>query len=323
MMNRLFFELMQVSTGQLDCLSRGPSPEEWQELYTLAREQNVVGACYQGTVRLFDFGLRAPQNLIIDWMNEAEDLREQCQLTEQSYLALLKKLNERSLRYSVITGQGMSYYYTDELHDLRRPNGIDIFVHGGKDLLIKFLKQDGQENFKDDGRMVYFNVSNDTQVRLHYSLKVGKSSGRNKKLNLWLKQNDNQLFLYDGELTMPSPAMSVVLTLLSLYNQFRSKKLTMCSLMDYYFVLRKVSGQFETFKGGQTFDDVMRSLRLSRFAHGVMWLMQEVMGLERQYMPGDPLEEEGRFLLGEISYDNNLIAKWGHLLMHYRWSDIF
>ena len=141
MMNRLFFELMQVSTGQLDCLSRGPSPEEWQELYTLAREQNVVGACYQGTVRLFDFGLRAPQNLIIDWMNEAEDLREQCQQTEQSYLALLKKLNERSLRYSVITGQGMTYYYTDELHDLRRPNGIDIFVHGGKDLLLSLGRQ--------------------------------------------------------------------------------------------------------------------------------------------------------------------------------------
>ena len=47
-MEKLFFELMQVAVGQLDCLSRGPSPEEWAELYQMAKRQAVTGICYSG-----------------------------------------------------------------------------------------------------------------------------------------------------------------------------------------------------------------------------------------------------------------------------------
>lgn len=74
-MEKLFYELMQVAVGQLDCLSRGPSPEEWQELYATAQRQNVVGICYRGVERLFEFGLRAPQDVSIDWMSETEEIR--------------------------------------------------------------------------------------------------------------------------------------------------------------------------------------------------------------------------------------------------------
>jgi len=71
--DKLFFELLQVSVGQLDCLTRGPSPEEWDMLYEMSRRQNVVGLCYQGLQRLFEFGLRAPQDISIDWMAAAEE----------------------------------------------------------------------------------------------------------------------------------------------------------------------------------------------------------------------------------------------------------
>lgn len=73
-MSELFFELIQVSTGQLDCLSRGPSPEEWQQLYDLSKRHGLTALCYQGVVRLFEYGLRAPQDLSIDWMADAEEL---------------------------------------------------------------------------------------------------------------------------------------------------------------------------------------------------------------------------------------------------------
>lgn len=321
-MDRLFYELMQVAMGQIDCLERGPSPEEWQDLHTLAQGEDVVGACYQSSVHLFDFGLRAPQDLILDWMNEAEELREQCELTEQRYQTLLKKMNERSLRFTMIAGQGMTYYYNDELHDLRKPDGIDFFIYGGKEHAEKFVKLTGQQEVRDDGSIVYLDTWADTEVRLHYRLKAGKASGRNKSFDRWLRQNNDALFRHDGELTIPSPSMSAVLTMLSLYNQFLSKSLTMRSLMDYYFILRKSDGQFESFKGGQSFDALMKSLHLSRFSRGMMWVMQEIMGLERKYMPSEPMEDEGRFLIGEISCENGPFTRWKHLLAHYRWSEL-
>ena len=75
-MRKLFFELIQVSVGQLDCVSRFPEPNEWQKFYELAKKQAVIGICYHGVSKLFDYGLVAPQELSLDWMAEAEEIKE-------------------------------------------------------------------------------------------------------------------------------------------------------------------------------------------------------------------------------------------------------
>jgi hypothetical protein len=54
-MEQLFYELIQVSTKQLDCLSRGPEPEEWHELHDMAHQQQMTGICYRGVQALFEF----------------------------------------------------------------------------------------------------------------------------------------------------------------------------------------------------------------------------------------------------------------------------
>ena len=75
-MNKLFFELMQVSVGQLDCVGRFPEPDEWRKFHDLAKSQAVVGICHHGVTKLFDYGLVAPQELSLDWMSEAEEIKE-------------------------------------------------------------------------------------------------------------------------------------------------------------------------------------------------------------------------------------------------------
>ncbi|MBQ7514345.1 MAG: hypothetical protein IJS95_08195 [Prevotella sp.] len=72
----LFFELIQVATGQLDCLTRGPEPDEWQKIFEYSKQQHVEGVGYHGVTRLFEFGLRAPQDISLDWMSETEEIRE-------------------------------------------------------------------------------------------------------------------------------------------------------------------------------------------------------------------------------------------------------
>ena len=72
-MQKLFFELLQVALGRLDCEDRAPLEEEWPELYRISRQQGIAGTCYQGVEKLFEFGLRGPQDLMLDWMAEAEE----------------------------------------------------------------------------------------------------------------------------------------------------------------------------------------------------------------------------------------------------------
>ena len=126
-MEKLFFELMQVAVGQLDCLSRGPSPEEWAELYQTAQRQAVAGICYNGMEKLFEFGLRAPQDVSIDWMAEAEEIRMSNTIVNKRCATIQKKLIERKIYTSVLLGQGIASCYGAELQELRQPKGIDVY----------------------------------------------------------------------------------------------------------------------------------------------------------------------------------------------------
>jgi len=322
-MKRLFNELMQISVGQLDCLSRGPSPEEWQGMYELARREGVTGVCYRSVVALFEFGLRAPQDLSIDWMAEAEEIRERGETIRRRTLSLQQKLSENGIRSSVLMGLGTSGYYGEELKNLRESASIDIYVGSNKERALRFVKRAGLENPKVDNQEVFFEKWADTPVRLHFAIKAGKTSWRNKKLEKWVSQNDELLYRRDGEMTIPSPSMNAVLQTVNLYNRFLTHHLSMRDLMDYFLLLRQIAGRPIDYQGGlKTYVDVIKALRLSRFSAGLMWLMQEVMGMKRKFLLCEPSEQEGRFLLDDIMHEYKFLNRWTHLLTYYCWRDI-
>lgn len=105
-MKELFYELLQVAVGRLECLSRGPSPEEWLALFELARQQKVEGVTYHGVECLFEYGLRAPQDVSIDWMSEAE---------------VIKERNAQARSLSRVT-----QYYPENLRTLRQSENDDL-----------------------------------------------------------------------------------------------------------------------------------------------------------------------------------------------------
>ena len=193
-MEELFYELLQVATGQLDCLSRGPEPEEWQELYQMAKRQKVVGIAYHGVEKLFEFGLRAPQDISIDWMAEAE---------------LTREYNERIKKRPALARN-----YPDTLKMLRQIDGDEL----------------------------------------------------------------------NG---VSSPAMELM------YKLYLQRKLNMRTLMDYYYWLCENAATEEPIKGNGV-------LGLSRFAQGLMWVLDATMGLKEEQMLCPEQEKEGRFLLNDI-----------------------
>lgn len=303
-MKKLFFELMQVAVGQLDCVERGPSPEEWQKLYTLAQHQSVAAICYRSVVALFEYGLRAPQDLSLDWMAEAEDLKERNRGTAKRLVALQQELEGHGVRSSLLTGAVLARFYDKELQALRQSDGSDLYVRG-------------------DVHQVNLKEWSDMDVRLCDSIKVGKSSQRSRKLEKWLLENDDQLFRKAGELTVPSYAVVVILQMVCLYNRYISGRLIMRDLLDLFFLLRWSEDSSKKFNFPRTtVEEVLKTLRLSRFSGGVMWMMQTVFALDRKNLPLAPMENEGQFLLGELMGESHRIRRWGHLLMHYRWCDL-
>ena len=303
-MRKLFFELMQVSLGQLDCVSRFPEPNEWQKFYELAKKQAVIGICYHGVTKLFDYGLVAPQELSLDWMAEAEEIKEVNRGRTRKLITLQEELQKHHLLSSVMTGPGLTRFYDRDLQMLRYTKGIDVYVFGYKNQLD-------------------LSPWADINVHILPELRVGKSRQRNNKLDKWVLQNDDLMFRKAGELVVPSHSATILIQLTNLYNLFLNKQLLMRNLMDLFFVIRFAQGDSRLFQYPQnTLEEEIKDLGLTRFTRGIMWLLQEVFALDPKFLPLEPLEEEGQFLLSQIMGDVFTFHNWWHHLWHYSWHEL-
>ena len=303
-MRKLFFELMQVSLGQLDCVSRFPEPNEWQKFYELAKKQAVIGICYHGVTKLFDYGLVAPQELSLDWMAEAEEIKEVNRGRTRKLITLQEELQKHHLLSSVMTGPGLTRFYDRELQMLRYTKGIDVYVFGYKNQI-------------DLAQWA------DINVRILPELRVGKSRQRNNKLDKWVLQNDDLMFRKAGELVVPSHSATILIQLTNLYNLFLNKRLLMRNLMDMFFIIRFAQGDSRLFQYPQnTLEEEIKDLGLTRFTRGIMWLLKEVFALDPKFLPLEPLEEEGQFLLSQIMGDVFTFHNWWHHLWHYSWHEL-
>ena len=311
-MEKLFYELIRVSIGQLDCLSRGPEPEEWQELSEIAHEQQMVGVCYRGVQALFEYGLRVPQDLVIDWMSEAEQIEERNDLMSQRCAKVQEMLTNRSILSSVLAGQGAARDYGETLQTFRQPDGIDFYTNGSPQELIAFVKRTGQEEVEKDSLRVFLEMWDDTEVSLYYRIGMGKNPLKNRKICQWFAKNRKALFVKDGEMTRPSATMNVVYMLVRLYWQFLYKGITLRELSDFFFTLKRLAakGSVSTIN----YEKVLGGFGILGFARGVIWVLQEVFGLEEGMQILEPSESQGSFILREVMAGKRNVF---HLLLKY------
>jgi hypothetical protein len=72
----MFIELLQVSLGGRDCLSRIPSSKEWDMLFDESARQAVSGIAFEGVKKLPDTQ-RPPQMPLFEWIGISEQIRRQ------------------------------------------------------------------------------------------------------------------------------------------------------------------------------------------------------------------------------------------------------
>ena len=314
-MQELFFELLRVSIGQLDCLSRGPSYQEWYDIYQVARRHGLAGVCYKGIERLFEFGLRVPQELSLDWMADAEDLREEQELYESRCDKLVKKLAERKIRAAMMNGLGVRYHSDNELQHLLRATSIDIFVDCSMDRAIKFARQTGQENIHCGYASLALNVWENTPANLNYRVLSARNPFVNKRMQKWFAHHKDLMFsLNEDEVYVPTLTMNAICMLQEFQQRLLSGKATMGYLVDYFYVVNQLQGAFQPFKDGGNMENTLQTLGLTQFAAGVMWVLQQTLALDRQCMLCEPSEEEGRFILRCLMARKRSLRR---LLMHY------
>ena len=311
--NKLFFELIQVSLGTRICLSHMPSEDEWGELYKMAKKQSLMGICFAGvqktlssypshstspgedSINSFDYAqdgrqpytINLPEMDYLRWMGMAAKIQQRNEVVNRQCVELQAKLAADGLKSSILKGQGVASLYGEHLRELRQSGDIDVYVPCGMQKALEYVNgMYGKCEY--DYINAHVPVYQDTEVELHWRAQAMTNLFLNRKLQEWFKSPKVQSSILGGkavladgsELVVPSVYFNAFYILLHCYHHMFESGLGLRQLMDYYFVLweldKKAFGETASVKNKKNIVDLFEQFGMLRFAKGVMWIMAHV-----------------------------------------------
>lgn len=307
-MKKLFFELLRVTIGCRDALSRVPSAKDWCALYGLSVKQAVAGVSFFGVQRLPKEQVEhQPKQLMMQWYALAEQIKQRNKFVNERVYELQRLLEADGLRACVLKGQGVALLYNLDINlyknsslGLYRQSGdIDVWVDGEREEVIRYVKA----HYKCGRAVIHHidvDVFDDVPVEVHFIPSYAYSWLRYRAYKRFFNEYKKEYFVQSGlGFCMPSLGFNVVYLLMHIFRHVFHEGVGLRQLMDYYFLLlsfHRTHGEH----GRSNANRWLRELGLLRFAGAVMYVEREVFGLQKEYMICEPDEEAGRFLLDEI-----------------------
>ena len=338
----LFFELLQVAIGNRKELTHTPTAEEWSELYTLAQRQTLVGIAFRAVEQLPE-AQRPPKALLMQWMMATERIKALNTDLDRKAQAVANKFLSEGFPSVILKGQGISKLYIlrdnvnendnclldgelsifnsqFSIQEYRTPGDIDIWLHGARKDILRYVRR-----HVPDCKPVYhhvdFPVIEGLDIEVHFMPSWMNSPVTNRRLQRWFRSFNFQFSIFNyKEIPSPNSAFNRIYILVHIYRHLFHEGIGLRQLLDYYFVLHQ---GFTEEERAETMR-MLCSLKMERFTAAVMWVLQEVYGMDDRYLLTTPDEWEGRFLLNEIMmagnfghYDERLQHEQGETTLHW------
>ena len=301
----LFSTLLQIALGHAVTLSHTPSPEEWKQLYSIAKKQALLGITYRA-IELLPADQRPPRQLLLQWCVMAERIKDRNRELNSKAIEISQRFLDDGFRNIILKGQGIAQYYNiNNLELYRTPGDIDIWFDGSRDDITAYVRRHAP-----DCQVVYHHVDfpaiDGAHIEVHFTPSWMNSYFTNRVLQRYFEDNRELLFAPCRgtlcDIPTPSLAFNRLYILIHIYRHLFHEGIGLRQLMDYYFVLRQ---GFSARERDATLA-MLRRLKMVRFTSAVMWILQEVFRLEDEYLITTPNKKEGYFLLNEIMLAGNL-----------------
>lgn len=306
----LFFELIQVSLGNRVSLSRNPSEKEWKAMFAMAQKHAVEGIASVALNELGEQGLRLPKRLLLEWIGTSEHIKYRNLIVNQRCKELETILGQGGFKCCVLKGQGTALYYKNNLY--RQSGDIDVWVNGSRESILSFAKNQRIQVGHIDIKHSDMDFFEDIPVEIHYIPSWMFSPVRNKRLQrFFMKQADRQFENNDPEVgfTHTTIEFDLVFSLVHIYRHVFEEGVGLRQLLDYYHILLHSDKEQRT-----DALRVLKSLGMSLFVGGVMFVLQKCFHLESTFLLCEANERHGRFLLSEILVAGN----FGHYDNRYQ-----
>lgn len=308
---KLFFELIQVSIGSKEKLSSVPSAAEWEKLFVLAEKHAVIGVCFHGIQILHKYQSRQVVNLPIklnmQWLGITANIHINNELLNKRAKEVTEMFAEGGFNSVVLKGQGVARLYSDSF--LRQSGDIDLWVNGGREDVIAFMKRKGWKVGRSVVHHTDVEIFSDASVEVHHYPSYTFSPVRWLRYKKWfMEQEKIQLKQMDKSVGFGCPSLefNMVYVLLHIYRHVFHEGIGLRQLMDYYMVLKAVSkSKEEILTLRESAMKILEWFGLKRFAGAVMYVEQQVFGMEDDMLICSPDIKAGQFLLNEIMRAGN------------------
>ena len=224
---------------------------DWQELYSFASKQALLGLCFEGIERL---GKEYPEELrlnpigrelLMTWMGKAQQIRRQNMKVNAVAGKLFSMLREDGLRCCILKGQGNALMYPNPYS--RTPGDIDVWIDASRERIMEYAQK--KYELGDDIRLQHLETSLDgVPVELHFFPCSMNNPIYHARLQKWFKRNadlqcSHIVGLPDGagDIAIPTTAFNVVYQLTHLYHHFFDEGIGMRQIIDYFLVVNDFS----------------------------------------------------------------------------------
>ena len=241
------FLFLRYSLGDKVDMSIVVANIDWQQLYSFATKQTIIGICFDGIKRLSEeYPEELKKNpieraLLMTWMGVSQQIRRQNMKVNGVAAKLYSMLREDGLRCCILKGQGNALMYPNAYS--RNPGDVDVWVNVSREQITEYAKK----HFKlgDDIRYQHIETSVDgVPVELHFFPCTMNNPLYHARLQKWFRRNadlqcSHIVGLPDGagDIAIPTTAFNVIYQLTHLYHHFFDEGIGMRQIIDYYYVV--------------------------------------------------------------------------------------
>ena len=299
-----FLILLRFCIGSSSDFDELLDENEWMAVHRIAEEQGLVGVLFDG-IRKLDKEHGPKGSLLFKWIGEAQTIRMRNVLLYGKSAEMAGMLKEAGYRCCILKGQGLSMLYPNPY--MRTPGDIDVWIEGGRKIVMDYV------NSKCPGQTMRYHhvdypVFKDVPVEVHFTPSYMNCPYHNAKMQKWFLrladlQCSNNVALPDGmgEVAVPTLSFNLVYILSHLYRHVFSEGIGLRQLVDYYYVLIHEEDQ----QGRMVAARSIEHLGMKKFACGVMYIMESVLGMKSKYLLFEPDEKEGLFIMKEVMIGGN------------------
>lgn len=313
----LFLELLQISVGNREELSKIPAAREWADALDEAQRQAVVGVLVSGMERLPKEQL-PPQVILLQWIGLCQQIEAQNTVTTKTCQELCEQFEKDGFKDCVLKGQANHRYYPKEMANRRSCGDIDIWV-------VPSEFKDSSSNYQVRKTLEYvdshwtrtglcwlhcnFNHGSEVLVEVHFHPSFFSRPKNNRRFQHFfanIEQCVERARINDAEISAMRVDRDVIYQMNHLYRHLIDEGVGLRQVIDYYYMLRYFNEhESPSIEQKLSINKTVEHLGMKRFAGALMYVLRELLGMPEEFLLCEASVMDGQFLMDEILMAGN------------------